>query len=71
MTDEDVFVYVGILRGLRVAVMVDRPEYKKSTAKELAKWIRDGLVIDRETIQVFRKKGLASSKEVDSLKAKK
>lgn len=55
---ETVFVYVGVSEGYRVAVMVDRPEYKKSTAEELSRWVRDGYAVQRETLTEFRKNGL-------------
>lgn len=57
MSDDTVYVYVGVFEGKRVAVMVDRPEYRKETAKQLAKWIRDGFIAQRETLDTFREKG--------------
>lgn len=68
MTDENVYVYVGVWSGLRVAVMVDRPEYKKDTASELARWIKAGYTVEREPLATFRIKGMASSKDVEALK---
>jgi NADPH:quinone reductase-like Zn-dependent oxidoreductase len=48
-------VYVGIKNcGCMVAAMVDNPEHKKDTAKEIAKWIREGLTIERVTAEYVR-----------------
>lgn len=53
--DKDVMAYQGRKGcGCVVAVTVDLPEYKKDTAKELAKWIRQGLSVERVTCEVAR-----------------
>jgi len=45
---EEVYAYVGIKScGCTVAAFVDKPEYKKDIAKEVASWIRDGWRVDR------------------------
>lgn len=33
--------------GRIVAACVDAPEYRKDTAKDMARWVRDGLAIER------------------------
>lgn len=38
-----------------VALMVDDPEYRNDVAKEIAKWIRHGLIIERFTVGEGRK----------------
>ena len=40
--------------GCIVLAVVDNPEHKKTTAKEIAKGIRDGLKIERTTCQYVR-----------------
>jgi hypothetical protein len=40
--------------GCVVAITVDDPEYKKDTAKEIGKWIRQGLAIERVSIETAR-----------------
>lgn len=43
--------YVGIKAcGCCTAVAVDRPEFAKDTAKTVAKWMRDGLTVERQTV---------------------
>lgn len=37
-----------------VAAAVDIPEHKKDTAKEVASWIRDGLLVSRMTVAEVR-----------------
>lgn len=69
--DDGIFVYVGIWNGLRVAVMVDRPEYKRETAKEMSRWIRQGYDITRESLIDFRQNGLSKSSEIQAALAKK
>lgn len=47
--------YVGIKAcGCAVAACVDLPDMKKDTAKCIAKWTRDGLTIERKTVQWAR-----------------
>ena len=49
------FSYIGRKHcGCLVAAMVDDPEHKKDIAKEIAKWIRDGLIIERVTTEYVR-----------------
>lgn len=40
--------------GHVVAVMVDNPAHKRDTAREIARWIRDGLTIERGTVAEAR-----------------
>lgn len=40
--------------GCIVAVAVDEPEYARRNAKEVARWIRQGLTVDRVTVAVVR-----------------
>lgn len=42
--------------GCVVAACVDRPVYQKETAKALAKWVRDGLTIERTTLHDAQKR---------------
>ena len=46
---EEVYAYVGIKPCCKkiVAAFVDKPEYKKDIAKEVASWIKDGLTVSR------------------------
>lgn len=37
-----------------VAATVDRPEYKRDTAKNVADWVRRGEVVERMEIEVVR-----------------
>ncbi len=37
-----------------VALTVDLPELKKDVAKEIGKWIRDGLTVERVSLEVAR-----------------
>jgi hypothetical protein len=47
--------YVGIKScGCAVAACVDRPELAKDTAKTIAKWIKDGLTIERKSVEWAR-----------------
>ena len=47
--------YVGIKScGCAVAAIVDTPEDRKHTAKEVAKWMREGLVIERRSVEWAR-----------------
>jgi len=40
--------------GCIVAAIVDRPERKNETAREVSKWIRDGLAVERVTVEYVR-----------------
>lgn len=40
--------------GCIVAAAVDMPEHRKHVAKEIAKWIKDGLILERVTCQYVR-----------------
>jgi hypothetical protein len=40
--------------GCLVACTVDLPKYAKDTAKDVAKWIRDGLTVERLDVEVVR-----------------
>lgn len=52
---ETVWTYLGVKPcGCAVAIMVDRPEYAKDTAKDIAKWIRDGWAVERVEIEQGR-----------------
>lgn len=51
----NVFCYVGIKScGHMVAAAVDRPENAKDNAKEVAKWMRSGLTIERRPVEDVR-----------------
>jgi len=49
LSTETVFCYAAAKTGMPgfFAVAVDRPEYKKETAKDVAKWVRDGYAVSR------------------------
>jgi hypothetical protein len=52
---EEAMCYVGIKPcGCCVAAAVDNPEWAKDTAKAVSKWMRDGLTIERRTVQWSR-----------------
>lgn len=54
-TKEESFAYVGFTEcGCMVAACVDRPEWKKDTAKFLAQMARDGLRIERVSCERVR-----------------
>jgi hypothetical protein len=47
--------YVGVLScGCAVAATVDRPEWKRDTARTIAEWIKDGLTVERWTVERVR-----------------
>ena len=47
--------YVGIKPcGCAVAAVVDRPEWAKDTAKDVARWVRDGLRVERWSVERVR-----------------
>jgi hypothetical protein len=37
-----------------IAVAVDEPRYIKHNAKEVASWIRDGLIVEKRTVGQIR-----------------
>lgn len=41
--------------GVAVCAAVDQPEWAKDTAKEVAKWLRQGLTIERVPVEWVRK----------------
>lgn len=41
--------------GCVVCASVDRPEYAADTAKEVAKWIKQGLAVERVPVEWVRK----------------
>lgn len=49
MSEEAEFCYVAAQPGMPgyCAAAVDRPEYKKDTAKDIAGWIRRGFTVSR------------------------
>lgn len=49
MSDKIINTYIAKVKecGCVVAACVDRPEYAKSTAKDVADWIKRGLVVER------------------------
>lgn len=54
MSDETL-CYVGVKPcGCAVAACVDRPEFAKDTAKTIARWIRDGLTVERKPVEWAR-----------------
>ena len=47
--------YIGInAAGLAVCAAVDRPEYVKDTARSIAEWVRDGLKVERRSVEWVR-----------------
>ncbi len=55
MKREEYPAYIGRKTcGCVVFAMVDDPEHKKETAKEIAKCIRQGLTIERMTVKEVR-----------------
>lgn len=53
---EEQMCYVGIKPcGCCVAVCVDIPEHKKDTAKFVARCLKDGLTVERKTVEWSRK----------------
>lgn len=51
--DDDEYAYVAAdpdQPGAAWGVCSDRPEYKKDTAKDLARWLRQGAIIERVTV---------------------
>lgn len=59
MADESTPVYAGFRPcGCCVAVAVDVPGRAADNAKVVAEWIRDGLIVDRRTVDWVRQGGL-------------
>ena len=56
LPDSEVMCYIGRTAccGNLVAVTVDTPASKKHTARDVAQWIRDGLTIERVSLETFR-----------------
>ena len=53
---ENAMTYIGKREcGACIALAVDMPNHKKETAKEVAKWIRSGLSVERVTVKEARK----------------
>ena len=51
-----VYAYRGICKHGKVRLMtVDKPEYAKDVAKDIADCIRHGLTVDRVTVEEARK----------------
>lgn len=47
--------YIGRCKcGHVVAAAMDEPEYRKDNAKEVARWMRDGLTIERLDVDAVR-----------------
>ena len=49
MTTEQVYAYIARTSGCGcvTAICVDEPAYKRSTAQDIAAWIRDGRSVER------------------------
>lgn len=51
MSNEDVMSYVGVTKcGCNVAAIVDTPDMQKTIAKDLPRWIKSGLTVERHTV---------------------
>lgn len=47
--------YVGFKAcGCAVAAAVDNPAHRKDTAKSIAAWVKDGLTVERRTVEWVR-----------------
>jgi hypothetical protein len=57
MSRENVAAYIGKCPGCKqvIAATVDAPEYRDDVAKDVAEWIRDGLIVERSTVGEARK----------------
>lgn len=57
MDDESRPCYMGRCPGCNnvIALTLDMPEYRKDVARDVAEWIRDGLVVERSTAREGRK----------------
>lgn len=52
---EDHFAYVGITAcGCMVCATVDDPRWNRETAKDVAVWLRDGLRVERISVERVR-----------------
>ena len=52
---EESMCYIGRKTcGCLVAAMVDSPDHKQDTAREVAKWVREGLALERVTCAYVR-----------------
>jgi len=49
--------YIGKCQGCQnvIAAVVDHPDYKKDTAKAVAEFIRDGLLVERVDLDTVKK----------------
>ncbi len=55
MANEDVPCYVAFAPcGCLTGASVDDGQYPKSTAKDVAEWIRDGYSVERKTVEFVR-----------------
>lgn len=53
--NEQVYSYIGRCKcGQVVAATVDTPEYQRENAKEVGKWMRAGLTIERHPVEYVR-----------------
>ena len=53
--NETIICYIGMKPcGCAVTATVDKPEWKKETAESLAEWVKDGLTIERRTVEEAR-----------------
>jgi hypothetical protein len=54
--DADPMCYIGKHAdcGCVVAVTVDKPELRKYVASDVARWMRDGLIVERTTVEEAR-----------------
>ena len=51
----DIMCYIGIKKcGCVVAACVDNPEHKKDIAKNISDWVKDGLTIERISVEDAR-----------------
>jgi hypothetical protein len=64
MSDDNVMAYISrcVCGGITFAC-VDRPEYAKDTAKDIAQLIRDGRAVERVTLEVTRSGWCSNSKK--------
>jgi len=56
LPDSEVYCYIGRQPscGSVVAVTVDTADSKKRTARYIAEWIREGMAIERVSLETFR-----------------
>lgn len=56
MENEQVFAYRAVCQhGKTRALVVDKPEVMKDSAKDIALWLKDGLHLERVTVEEARK----------------